>query len=273
MGLAYGAIWRALYLAAERAAPHRTGTQGFYAGSTTSAVPGSFGARDSRRVALARLPALPLVWELRPGERFGIVSIAGSFTDAPRLTRCGASLFVEAFSPAAGEEVKVSATESPEDIIRRLVWDRENAPKPARHLFPVAVTGSRKLSPSREQLRAFLRLFEQLEGTELHHGACSGCDVAAAKYLEKERPLARIVPHPAAWRSTDKPGIDYSAGPRRNLEMMSQALALIAFPGGKGTASCIRAARRFGRPVLFVETELARLRDGVERELLLFPDP
>lgn len=39
------------------------------------------------------------------------------------------------------------------------------------------------------------------------------------------------------------------AGPRRNQAMLHLAEKVVAFPGGKGTANCVRQARALGLPV------------------------
>lgn len=65
----------------------------------------------------------------------------------------------------------------------------------------------------------------------------------------------------ADWRKYGR-----SAGPRRNADMCRAAMEfaenngypvlLIAFPGGRGTASCVQQARRYGIPVMAMQPRI-----------------
>lgn len=169
----------------------------------------------------------------------------------------------------------MSATESPAEILARLQLERQvvraPAPPPA---VPLAVTGSRNLTPSEAQLLAFWALFDRLGGTELHHGDCRGVDRAVAADARRRRPDLPVIAHPAEWDLHGK-----AAGPIRNEDMARICQAAVAFPGHVGTAGCIRAFHRLGKKVLFVQDEvervLAELRDSVEHDHLdlgLWPD-
>lgn len=75
-------------------------------------------------------------------------------------------------------------------------------------------------------------------------GDCpSGLDAMVRAFC----PSARVFV--ADWRRFGR-----AAGPRRNRDMCEAATAdgavLFAFPGGRGTASCIRQAERCGIPVV-----------------------
>lgn len=89
----------------------------------------------------------------------------------------------------------------------------------------------------------------------LVHGDCAtGADLAAemwyvhlAKgYLQVDR-----VAYPARWRQFGK-----GAGPMRNQKMVDDGLqALLAFPGGAGTADMVRRARYAHIPVLEISDD------------------
>lgn len=122
--------------------------------------------------------------------------------------------------------------------------------------YPIGTTGGRDIQPTRGQLDVFWRIFDRLGGTELHHGAAPGWDTAVAEDAKARRPKLVVEAHPANWRP-DGPGgeIDYSAGPRRNSNMARMCFECIAAPGGTGTQNCIKAYRRLGKPVHFIEDE------------------
>lgn len=107
----------------------------------------------------------------------------------------------------------------------------------------VAVTGGRKWvpnTPAREWLLAQLADLRREHGpVTLLHGDCRGLDKWAAHVAG--RAGHKVIAYPAQW---DVHG--FAAGPIRNREMVSHADLLLAFPGGTGTADCVRAATRKG---------------------------
>lgn len=78
----------------------------------------------------------------------------------------------------------------------------------------------------------------------LIHGACrTGVD-EWADFLARYVLEWRVEPYPADWR------LGRRAGPLRNQAMVdSGADLVIAFPGGRGTADCVRRAKAAGIPV------------------------
>jgi len=112
----------------------------------------------------------------------------------------------------------------------------------------VVVTGGR-------DYRADRRIYEELDAVAskgppvrfLIHGACRGTDMLAGNWArDREIDEVRM---PARWKQS----ID--AGPERNRRMLKFAaelsepgerVMLLAFPGGLGTASCVREAERLG---------------------------
>jgi hypothetical protein len=75
-------------------------------------------------------------------------------------------------------------------------------------------------------------------------GAASGADHMAFNWA-KDRGV-EVLEFSADWKTHGK-----SAGPMRNRQMLNdgQPTAVVAFPGGRGTADMIRAAKAVGLPV------------------------
>lgn len=72
--------------------------------------------------------------------------------------------------------------------------------------------------------------------TEVVSGCARGADAAGERWAEMRGiPIRRF---PADWNKHGK-----GAGPIRNQEMAEYADALIAFPGGRGTADMVRRAK------------------------------
>jgi len=80
------------------------------------------------------------------------------------------------------------------------------------------------------------------------HGAARGADSEAmgwAQALDRKH-----LPMVADWRTHGK-----AAGPLRNARMIAEGKPdlVIAFPGGKGTADCVRQARAAGIEIIEVK--------------------
>ena len=107
----------------------------------------------------------------------------------------------------------------------------------------VSVSGGRAYRVTNEDAESLIRLLARLGVDDCSVGDCpTGVDAwfrdwCASGDLE-------VFVFEAQWDLFGR-----GAGPRRNAVMMESADALIAFPGGRKTASCIREARRLGRPV------------------------
>ena len=84
----------------------------------------------------------------------------------------------------------------------------------------------------------------------LVQGGATGADALSKKYrrLHALRPLAMTEVKPN-WKVHGK-----AAGPIRNRFMLEnwKPLIVVAFPGGRGTADCVRQARELGFPILEV---------------------
>lgn len=75
--------------------------------------------------------------------------------------------------------------------------------------------------------------------TEVIHGDCCGTDYCADAWaLERGLPIRRF---PADWAQHGR-----AAGPIRNAEMAKHAEVVVLFPGGRGTESMRREARKAG---------------------------
>ena len=112
------------------------------------------------------------------------------------------------------------------------------------------VTGSRDGGNWREFVDSVLdRYFDAFGMPDtLAHGDARGVDTLAKEWAERKG--ITPTPFPADW---DTHGT--AAGPIRNSEMVNWAVAqrdhqrkvvFIAFPGSKGTADCLRKAKRAG---------------------------
>lgn len=118
-----------------------------------------------------------------------------------------------------------------------------------RDMIVVDITGGRYdergfvLRPPREQLLAFFSLLISFKAEAVGHGNALGTDrnVAFAVWREFGN-LITILSCPVD-PSLDGPWP--TAGCKRNTRMldMHKPVALVAFPGGKGTADCVRKAR------------------------------
>ena len=98
------------------------------------------------------------------------------------------------------------------------------------------------------------RVFSELDAehanapiTLLIHGGATGADTLAGKWAAARKIAVR--PFPANWFKHGQ-----SAGPIRNRDMLTQGKPhmVIAFPGGRGTADMINAARAASVPVVKV---------------------
>ena len=73
-------------------------------------------------------------------------------------------------------------------------------------------------------------------------GDANGVDTQAKSWAERYKVPHKV--HRADWETFGK-----AAGPLRNGEMIKEADALLAFPGGRGTENCTNQAIQKGIPV------------------------
>lgn len=130
--------------------------------------------------------------------------------------------------------------------------------------FKIAVTGGRDHRLTEGESEELYRIIlgclghPKVSGVVLLHGDCRGVDRDCARYADKWG--VQEVPYEAPWdwvkqltRSNVIPGgTKKPAGPLRNWIMVKAADLLVAFPGGRGTANCIKQARELGVEVVEV---------------------
>jgi hypothetical protein len=105
------------------------------------------------------------------------------------------------------------------------------------------ICGGRDYHLYREHWQWLDILADAIPITTVLEGGAAGADIGARQWAET-RNIA-VETYDAQW-ATYGP----AAGPMRNLDMVSKADALIAFPGGNGTADCTKKARAAGLSVV-----------------------
>jgi hypothetical protein len=119
------------------------------------------------------------------------------------------------------------------------------APKP-----PLASRGPRVIVTGGRAYGAAEKVYAALDGIGpscvIEGGCRTGADLFARLWVRAQRTRGHAVEHErfdAPWKEMG-PG----AGPWRNTKMVydSRAALVLAFPGGRGTADCVRKARAAG---------------------------
>lgn len=119
----------------------------------------------------------------------------------------------------------------------------------------LCVTGSRDYTDA-DTVR---RVLGGLSFDRLIHGDYRGADHTCRDVCKAEWPHVEVIPFPADWTRYRS-----GAGPRRNRQMarfcetasgvFGDEVALVVFPGDKGTADMVRQWRKAGLPEpMFVE--------------------
>lgn len=121
----------------------------------------------------------------------------------------------------------------------------------------VVVTGGRYFSDENLVGNTLMKWRKEHGCFVLYHGGCSGADYLASCWALENGLMTKTFK--ADWKTHGK-----AAGPRRNDDMLNTALGsghkvfLIAFPGGRGTASCKRLAlKKYNIPVIEAENYLS----------------
>ncbi len=113
------------------------------------------------------------------------------------------------------------------------------------------VCGGRSYGDAGRVCAVLDRVAERVEILAVRHGGASGADSLAGEWAEPNGYPVQV--YPADWA---KHGA--KAGPLRNQAMIdahnpeiptSRVVAVVAFPGGAGTADMVRRARAAGLPV------------------------
>lgn len=113
----------------------------------------------------------------------------------------------------------------------------------------IAVTGGRDFSNPALIRQTFSDIRLSMWDT-IVHGGCRGTD-AFCECVARCEFGADTEKHSADW---DRYG--RAAGPIRNREMLESGIdMLIAFPGGRGTANCVKTAKELGILVWQVKNE------------------
>jgi hypothetical protein len=112
----------------------------------------------------------------------------------------------------------------------------------------VVVTGGRDYADAETVNRVLSEVHAEYEIDLLVHGAASGADSLADGWAKANN--VRSCPCPADWSRLGR-----RAGPVRNRYMLDafKPDLVVAFPGGAGTADCVRAAEERGIRVLKAE--------------------
>lgn len=117
----------------------------------------------------------------------------------------------------------------------------------------VLVTGGHDFDDQATVDRAIDQVFAICSGgITLLHGAAKGADACANAWAMAKRVVGASVGihrYHAEWRKHGK-----AAGPLRNQRMIQDDKPdlVVAFPGGSGTADCVRRARAAGIEVLVI---------------------
>ena len=115
----------------------------------------------------------------------------------------------------------------------------------------ILVCGGRDYS-NRHRVFAALDKFDAKHLVSLViHGAARGADTCAAEWAARR--CVHTAPFPADWKTHGR-----GAGPIRNQQMLDHGKpdAVVAFPGGAGTADMVRRAKAAGLPVWEVPAQL-----------------
>lgn len=118
----------------------------------------------------------------------------------------------------------------------------------------IAVTGGRSYSDQAKVDAVLDAIWDQCNcKLTVVHGGAPGADACANAWVMAKRAHGanvRKVVHYAEWGKFGK-----AAGPIRNSEMLMahKIDLLVAFPGGDGTADCVRKARSRNIPVRAIE--------------------
>lgn len=106
----------------------------------------------------------------------------------------------------------------------------------------VIIAGGRDFQSTGAHRGWLIRKLEELRATEIVCGMATGADLFGKEISEAlGLPVSQF---PADWNLYGN-----RAGPIRNSKMAKYADACILFPGGKGTRSMFREARKEGLPI------------------------
>jgi predicted Rossmann-fold nucleotide-binding protein len=112
----------------------------------------------------------------------------------------------------------------------------------------VIVCGGRDFDDQRTVHSALARLHEKHDLLVIIYGGAKGADRHAAGYAASAKKPCHLIHEGADWKTHGK-----AAGPLRNQAMIDRHApeAVVAFPGGAGTADMVRRAEKAGLKVWF----------------------
>lgn len=115
----------------------------------------------------------------------------------------------------------------------------------------ILVTGGRTYSDAARVAEVLGTVLARAGSMVVRHGDATGADSLAKSWCEAngvpDDPFPVVM---SEWRTYGK-----AAGPIRNARMLAEPPTpdlVVAFPGGAGTADCVRQARDTGIPVVVV---------------------
>lgn len=105
----------------------------------------------------------------------------------------------------------------------------------------IIVCGGRDFADSDYVWNVLGEIDDQYRITAVAHGGATGADSEAGKWAKGNRKPVQVFP--ARWKQEGT-----AAGPMRNQRMLDQFApdAVVAFPGGRGTADMVRRAQAVG---------------------------
>lgn len=108
----------------------------------------------------------------------------------------------------------------------------------------VLVCGGRDFTDKAALYRALDAVHRKHGITDLIEGEAPGADSLAREWALEAQVC--LLPFPADWKTHGR-----AAGPIRNARMLAEGKpdAVVAFPGGRGTADMVRQAKEAGIPV------------------------
>lgn len=118
----------------------------------------------------------------------------------------------------------------------------------------IAITGGRNRIPDELEMNSFWNILFFLSPNILRHGAARGTDTYVSEQVKSLCPWIEVIPYYAQWDMHGKT----QAGKIRNIRMLTypnKVSALIAFPGNRGTAHCIREAEKRQIPVFKISPD------------------
>lgn len=132
---------------------------------------------------------------------------------------------------------------------------------------PPGLNGLRVLVCGGRKFEAYLRFAavmrdlqaERGRFTVVVHGGAPGADWCAHLWANSPIGSRQEIVFPADWKAHGRP-----AGPKRNQKMIDEGKPdlVVAFPGGTGTADCVRRARKAGIEVIEVAADGQLQRGG-----------